>query len=738
MVDQHAEGRMIWMLQLIGCATVNCFVIIAFFTYSSGDPGWAIVQTTHHIHNSEGILGAWFADFCYFLLGFCALFLPIMLTLITIRQWQRLPILSVMGGKRVLQFGLGLFLIVAAICTLCALFLPYSVFHFPAGPGGIVGQKIAWLGLNWLHKIGVSLVALAGLAMGMVLLRIETYAYRGYLNIRQWVTDSCLRRKIPDPKAKTTKTKKKQTMPETEHDVQALIETVNNQVTIGKTKPVAQHGPIATVVDKKTGYIKPHSSMLNQACPSKANQESKQALAKTGQVLQTKLMDFNVQGQVTSVHPGPVVTRYEFQPAPGVRASKITSLSSDIARSLTKTSVRVVEVIPGKTTIGIEIPNTKREMVYLKEVIDAKCFTDSKSPLTMALGKDISGQPIVADLAKMPHLLVAGTTGSGKSVGLNAMLLSLLYKATPEELRLILIDPKMLELSVYEGIPHLLAPVITDMHEASTALRWCVGEMERRYALMAAVGVRNLAGYNEKIRQCRKEGSPLLNPLQTNEDGSVTYLDVMPSIVVLADEYADMMMVVGKEVEQLIARIAQKARAAGIHLILATQRPSVDVITGLIKANIPSRIAFQVSSKIDSRTIIDQQGADQLLGHGDMLYQPPGTALPIRVHGAYVDDDEVHRVVAELSKNKAPTDQINLEKVTQSLANTASGNNDQDEMYQKALDVVVSSKKASISYVQRRLKIGYNRAATLVEQLEENGVISAPNHKGQREVLLDA
>ncbi len=739
MSTSHASGRMAWMLQLIALTTLNVFVFFAFMTYHPGDPGWAIVQKTSSIHNAEGMLGAWFADLAFFVFGLTALFLPLGLTLINIRQCQRLPVWRTVSWQRCLQLIFGTMLVVSAAACLFAMLLPISFMQLPAGPGGIIGQTIAWVGLGWLHQVGLLLIAMAALAMGLVLLQLQPYWHwaRSHMtSLHQGVKARfCLNptKKVADHT--TSKVKKK--APDTDPSTlpQGQMDNTLNEATV---KPVTQSGPIATIVDRKTGYIRPHASMLNQACSSSKNKESKQVLAQTGQVLQSRLLDFNVQGQVSSVHPGPVVTRYEFQPAPGVRASKITSLSSDIARSLSKTSVRVVEVIPGKTTIGIEIPNAKREMVHLKDIIDARCFHDSKSPLTMALGKDISGQPVVADLAKMPHLLVAGTTGSGKSVGLNAMLLSLLYKATPDQLRLILIDPKMLELSVYAGIPHLLAPVITDMHEASTALRWCVGEMERRYALMAAVGVRNLAGYNDKIKQCRAEGSPLLNPLHVAENGAVEYLDVMPSIVVLADEFADMMMVVGKEVEQLIARIAQKARAAGIHLILATQRPSVDVITGLIKANIPSRIAFQVSSKIDSRTIIDQQGADQLLGHGDMLYLPPGTALPTRVHGAYVDDDEVHRVVAELSKNKPPTDLIQLDKLAQSQgSNAASPQDEQDEMYQKAVEVVMESKKASISYVQRRLKIGYNRAATIIEKMEERGLICPPNHKGQREVNVD-
>lgn len=456
-----------------------------------------------------------------------------------------------------------------------------------------------------------------------------------------------------------------------------------------------------------------------------------------------KLADFGVKIEVTAIAPGPVITRFEIQPAPGVKASKISNLAKDLARSMAMVAVRVVEVIPGKSVMGIEVPNENRAMVTLGEVLSTQDYEKSKSPLTLALGHDIAGNPVITDLAKMPHLLVAGTTGSGKSVGVNAMLISLLFKSTPADLRLILVDPKMLELSVYEGIPHLLTPVITDMKEAASGLRWSVAEMERRYQLMAAMGVRNLAGFNKKVRDAIEEGKPLLDPLwQIDQSIHTTpqVLEPLPYIVIVIDEFADMMMVVGKKVEELIARIAQKARAAGIHMILATQRPSVDVITGLIKANVPTRIAFQVSSKIDSRTILDQGGAEQLLGHGDMLYMPPGCALPERVHGAFVDDDEVHRVVAEWKARGEPN---YIEEITQvgedgSLpgeGGAGGSDGEQDELYDIAVALVIESGKCSISSVQRKLRIGYNRAARLVETMEAAGVVSPPAHNGSREVL---
>ncbi len=468
---------------------------------------------------------------------------------------------------------------------------------------------------------------------------------------------------------------------------------------------------------------------------------SSERLHEMSKLLVQKLADFGVKIAVVAVAPGPVITRFEIQPAPGVKASKITNLAKDLARSMAMISVRVVEVIPGKSVMGIEVPNENRAIVSFSEVLSSNEFDKSKSPLTLALGHDIGGNSIVADLAKMPHLLVAGTTGSGKSVGINAMILSMLFKATPEELRLIMVDPKMLELSVYEGIPHLLTPVITDMKEAANGLRWSVAEMERRYQLMATMGVRNLAGYNKKVRDAIAAGEPLLDPLwdiSQSYDTTPRMMEPLPYIVIVIDEFADMMMMVGKKVEELIARIAQKARAAGIHMILATQRPSVDVITGLIKANVPTRIAFQVSSRIDSRTILDQGGAEQLLGHGDMLFMPPGLALPERIHGAFVDDDEVHRVVAEWKLRGEPD---YLEEITQmseesqSVLAAGEGGDEQDELFDQAVAFVTESGKCSTSSVQRKLRIGYNRAARLVEAMEAAGVVSPPAHNGSREVM---
>ncbi|QJQ23347.1 cell division protein FtsK [Pseudomonas sp. SK] len=511
------------------------------------------------------------------------------------------------------------------------------------------------------------------------------------------------------------------------------------------SKRVMKEKQAPLFIDSAVEGTLPSISILDPA-EQKKIEYSPESLAGVGQLLEIKLKEFGVEVTVDSIHPGPVITRYEIQPAAGVKVSRIANLAKDLARSLAVTSVRVVEVIPGKTTVGIEIPNENRQMVRFSEVLATPQYDEQKSPVTLALGHDIGGKPVITDLAKMPHLLVAGTTGSGKSVGVNAMILSILFKSSPEDARLIMIDPKMLELSIYEGIPHLLCPVVTDMKDAANALRWSVAEMERRYKLMAAMGVRNLAGFNRKIKDAQETGEIIHDPLYRREsmDDEPPALKTLPTIVVIVDEFADMMMIVGKKVEELIARIAQKARAAGIHLILATQRPSVDVITGLIKANIPTRMAFQVSSKIDSRTIIDQGGAEQLLGHGDMLYMPPGTSLPIRVHGAFVSDDEVHRVVEAWKLRGAPDyndDILNgVEEAGSGFDGGSGGGGDGDDsesdaLYDEAVQFVLESRRASISAVQRKLKIGYNRAARMIEAMEMAGVVTPMNSNGSREVI---
>ncbi|MBD6006663.1 DNA translocase FtsK, partial [Salmonella enterica subsp. enterica serovar Enteritidis] len=474
--------------------------------------------------------------------------------------------------------------------------------------------------------------------------------------------------------------------------------------------------------------------------PSEVEPVDTFALEQMARLVEARLADFRIKADVVNYSPGPVITRFELNLAPGVKAARISNLSRDLARSLSTVAVRVVEVIPGKPYVGLELPNKKRQTVYLREVLDNAKFRENPSPLTVVLGKDIAGDPVVADLAKMPHLLVAGTTGSGKSVGVNAMILSMLYKAQPEDVRFIMIDPKMLELSVYEGIPHLLTEVVTDMKDAANALRWSVNEMERRYKLMSALGVRNLAGYNEKIAEAARMGRPIPDPYWKPGDSMDVQhpvLEKLPYIVVLVDEFADLMMTVGKKVEELIARLAQKARAAGIHLVLATQRPSVDVITGLIKANIPTRIAFTVSSKIDSRTILDQGGAESLLGMGDMLYSGPNSTMPVRVHGAFVRDQEVHAVVQDWKARGRPqyVDGITSDSESEGGGGGFDGGEELDALFDQAVNFVTQKRKASISGVQRQFRIGYNRAARIIEQMEAQGIVSAQGHNGNREVL---
>ena len=531
------------------------------------------------------------------------------------------------------------------------------------------------------------------------------------------------------PKTPIKKSLETKTVPKTQSVINLKSDKPSEENKLSDTDITEDDKPITKM---------PSTELLDRALDD-GESLSKEDLESLSELLEIKLDEFGIEAEVVSVLPGPVVTRFEIQPAPGTKANKITNIAQDIARSLAVSSVRVVEVIEGKSVVGIEIPNTNRKMVRLKEILASSAFENSKSHLSLALGKDIAGKAVVVNLEKMPHLLVAGTTGSGKSVGINAMLLSLLFKSDPEDVRLILIDPKMLELSVYDGIPHLLTPVITDMSDAANGLRWCVAEMDRRYKLMSAMGVRNLASFNSAIKEASDKGESIQNPLKENEE---EFLEELPSIVVVVDEFADMMMLVGKKVEHLIARIAQKARAAGIHLILATQRPSVDVITGLIKANIPTRISFQVSTKIDSRTVLDQGGAEQLLGYGDMLYLPAGQGVPARVHGAFVGDDEVHRVVDDWKKRGKPD---YVDEITSDLQDTgpipgwsnASGSGEEDdELYDEAVNFVIESRRASISAVQRKLRIGYNRAARLIESMEAAGLVSEMSSNGSREVLV--
>jgi S-DNA-T family DNA segregation ATPase FtsK/SpoIIIE len=744
---------------LIGVAAACAYVLVSLASYSRADPGWSGTGDGGAVHNLGGPTGAWLADLSFSLVGYLAYLFPLMLAyraalLFAERQQPR-----AFSGTTFSLRVLGLVLVMASGTAIVALNLGANG-PLPQGAGGIVGQAVGGAMNTAFNAFGGRLILVAVFLFGVTIFtdlswlrlmdKLGALAINGATGAR--VRAMGLLDELRDRRAR-------------EKQLEARRQVIDQHVEKEKKRTPPKIKPLKPPPEKSdraerekqvplfdapvTGELPP-LELLDPNTEDPDLGYSPEALATLSKLLELKLADFGVTAEVTAVYPGPVITRFEIQPAAGVKVSRISNLAKDLARSLAVISVRVVEVIPGKSVVGVEIPNEHREIVNFREVLSSRAFDQSRSPLTLALGHDISGQPVVADLARMPHLLVAGTTGSGKSVGVNAMLISLLYKSTPADVRLILVDPKMLELSVYDGIPHLLTPVITDMKDAANGLRWCVAEMERRYKLMAAVGVRNLAGYNRKIADAEKAGTPITDPLWTPDQLSMTPVDeqvapdleVLPAIVVVIDEFADMMMIVGKKVEELIARIAQKARAAGIHLILATQRPSVDVITGLIKANIPTRIAFQVSSKVDSRTILDQGGAEQLLGHGDMLYLPPGSGLPNRVHGAFVSDDEVHRVVADWKRRGQPSyiegllDEGSSTAVTAGeLQSEAGGDDESDALYDEAVHFVTKSRRASISSVQRKLRIGYNRAARLIEAMEAAGVVSEMGSNGQREVL---
>jgi len=729
--------------------TVACavFLFISLLTYHNHDPGWSAAGSAK-VANWGGRVGAWVADIFLSLFGFVAYLYP---WLIVLSSWLALKeseeMMVTKKSREWIYRTIGWLFLIISCCALVSFYLP-SHAHLPADSGGIIGDLFA-NGLSLLfNKAGSTLVFITMLLCGVTLVtglswlavidRIGEYTYQlwQYLRARQQVMMANRSKKIVPVIEKSKRIARAEpTLLEKAIPVIAPKPPVVVRVDPPREKKKIE---IDSSIRLAPGALPPFS-LLNPPSPAAEKPFTNISFEELSQLVEQRLGDFGVDVKVVAVHPGPIITRFELELAPGIKVSKITGLAKDIARSLSAVSVRVVEVIPGKSVIGLEIPNENREVVTMREIFESQRYAQSRSPVSLVLGKDISGNPVVVDLTKMPHLLVAGTTGSGKSVSLNAMLLSMLFKSTPEQLRFILIDPKMLELSIYDGIPHLLTPVITDMKDAANALRWCVAEMDRRYRLMSAMGVRNLSTYNQKVTDAIKQGQPLPMPglLVTDEASAKAHLEPLPLIVVIADELADMMMVVGKKVEDLIARIAQKARAAGIHLIIATQRPSVDVITGLIKANIPTRIAFQVSSRIDSRTILDQQGAEQLLGHGDMLYLPPGAGVPIRVHGAYVADEEVHRVVAAWRTGGQPE---YLNEVTQETGDAGAagevGSGEQDPLYDDAVRIVTESRRASISLVQRRLRIGYNRAARMMEEMEASGVVSSMDHSGTREVLV--
>ncbi|MEM1432886.1 MAG: DNA translocase FtsK 4TM domain-containing protein [Pseudomonadota bacterium] len=753
--DSGLPLKEIALLSLLAAAA---FATLSLMSYSPVDPAYSMVGPASQHTNWFGRSGAWFADLTLFLFGRVGILLPLLF--VAVGWWLfRGPVEASRPWEVALR-ALGFLAVGFGGCALCAMHSAASPV-LPAGTGGVIGAWLLDAGLPVFGSVGLTLVSATAVLIG-----VQAGLGLSWLHVADWVGRLLHRltalllawvdRKRDAWRARREARAQRQALiaerverkearaelvlappPVIHRDVPPEVPATAaapsrkarkeaRQPTLF-TAPVAGDGPALDLLDAKV--------------EDPARGYSRESLEAMSRLLELKLADFGITAEVVSVQPGPVVTRFELQPAPGVKVQKISALAKDLARSLAVISVRIVEIIPGKSVIGIEIPNEDREMVRLKEILGSAAFQEKTAPLTLALGSDIAGHPVVADIAKMPHLLVAGTTGSGKSVGVNAMLLSLLYKSAPEDVRLILVDPKMLELSVYEGIPHLLTPVVTDMKDAAQALNWCVGEMERRYKLMSGLGVRNLAGYNRAVTAAADKDEPLTDPHWPEDcDIPAPELEKLPLIVVVIDEFADMMMIVGKKVEQLIARIAQKARAAGIHLVLATQRPSVDVITGLIKANIPTRIGFQVSSKIDSRTILDQGGAEQLLGHGDMLYMPPGTAVPIRVHGAFVSDDEVHRVVQDWKQRGRPD---YLEEVLHGATEDVPGTLDLEEssdsddaLYDEAVAFVLDSRRASISAVQRKLRIGYNRAARLIESMEAQGVVSSMNSNGSREVLV--
>ncbi|GJM07333.1 MAG: DNA translocase FtsK [marine bacterium B5-7] len=752
--------------------------MVSLVTYHITDPGWSNTGAALIIENAGGRAGAWFADFFFYVFGYLAYAFPPILgawAWVVFREGRRIAETDkALVGMRLLGF----LFVMCAGAGLLSLHL-MSNTHLPFKAGGILGAMMENAFVDTLNPGGATLLMIALCLIGVTLFSGLSWLQllEGCGTAGLWAAQkvwAALKIALPQVKdsivnlaarLRERQERKAQARPP---QVAAPTPTIKPAAvaapgakpapTIQAAAPVAERAPAPTMAPpRKAKVFKPRVRAENTKLPSL---DTLDPIQKTMHIVQSqdklqlmadnveaRLQEFGVKAKVEGVYPGPVITRFELSLSPGMKVSRISGLAKDLARSLSITSVRVVEVIPGKSFIGLEIPNEHREMVHMREIFSSEAYDSARSPLSLALGVDIAGDPVVVDLAKMPHLLVAGTTGSGKSVGLNAMLLSFLFKASPEEVRLIMVDPKMLELSIYEGIPHLLTPVVTDMKEAANALRWCVAEMDRRYKLMASQGVRNLASFNKKVKEAKAKGEPIQDPLYpADETGNECYLEPLPCIVVVVDEFADMMMVVGKKVESLIARIAQKARAAGIHMILATQRPSVDVITGLIKSNIPTRISFQVSSRVDSRTVLDQQGAEQLLGHGDMLYMPPGTSLPVRVHGAFVADHEVHNVVKHWCEYGEPDydeEILTGAAVSEFIPGVDSGNpgdsdggdSEQDAFYDQAVRIVTETRRASISLVQRRLKIGYNRAARLIETMESAGIVSPMESNGSREVL---
>ena len=728
---------------------------VALFTYDPADPGFMQASGSGEVNNAIGTVGALIADLLFNFFGRPAYLFTVMvfyLGWMIFREQKTLePLTKADYALRISGF-------LGTLITSCGLAtLHFSPLGFRETAGGIIGQIVGggmeslmkllgastFLFFLWIASVSVFL----GISWFGVMDRIGKWSLIAWESARAKVgqlRDKAEGRRKQAARQDTVEAEKKRTAGRAPPRIEPVMTTLETSARAERERQVPLFEPPAA------GELPP-LSLLDDPPDTKLG-FSEDSLEAMSRLVELKLLDFGIEVEVVSVSPGPIITRFELDPAPGVKVSQISSLSKDIARSLSVQSVRVVEVIPGKSFVGLEIPNENRELVTLGEILKSKVYDEMGSPLTLALGKDIGGHSVVADLSRMPHLLIAGTTGSGKSVAINAMVLSLLYKAKPEHVRLIMVDPKMLELSVYEGIPHLLTPVVTDMKQAANALRWCVAEMDRRYRLMAALGVRNIGGYNRKVKDAIQAGKPIPDPTWTppqleDPDKPIEHptLTPLPFVVLIIDEIADLMLVVGKKIEELIARIAQKARASGIHMLLATQRPSVDVLTGLIKANIPSRIAFQVSAKVDSRTILDQMGAETLLGHGDMLYLATGTSVPVRVHGAFVADHEVHAVVRNLKKGGQPR---YIDEIVQAPTSPTPGlagidsppgagvDAEEDPLYDQAVRIVIETRKASISGVQRRLKIGYNRAARMVESMEQAGLVGPLQSNGSREILL--
>ncbi|GAB3431053.1 DNA translocase FtsK [Massilia solisilvae] len=775
--------RLLSEARWIALAVAFVYFVLILLSYNKADPGWSHASVVPKVSNLGGRAGAWLADLLLFIFGFSAWWWCVCFLRLVWRGYRRLADKFIHETEpepehdhEALIRWIGFVLMFAGSLGLEYLRMWSLKVELPRAPGGVLGQLIGHSANVAFGFTGSTLLLLALFGLGFSLFfqvswlavaerigeAIELTAdwfrlrYEDRIDRKQGEVAAVKRDEVVDhERAKYVEKHAPPAPPKAEPKlgespadsapaaavpVPPPFKIEPAMVAVPKSERVEKEKQVPLFQGLPGDSKLPALSLLDDA-PAAQETVAVETLEFTSRLIEKKLSDFGVEAKVMAAYPGPVVTRYEIEPATGVKGSQIVNLARDLARSLSLTSIRVVETIPGKNYMALELPNPKRQIVRLTEILGSKVYNDSASSLTVALGKDIAGKPVIADLAKMPHLLVAGTTGSGKSVGINATILSLLYKADPDDVRLILIDPKMLEMSVYEGIPHLLAPVVTDMRQAGHALNWAVNEMERRYKLMSKLGVRNLAGYNAKILEAAKREEHIPNPFSLTPDAPEP-LDKLPTIVIIIDELADLMMVVGKKVEELIARIAQKARAAGIHLILATQRPSVDVITGLIKANIPTRIAFQVSSKIDSRTILDQMGAETLLGMGDMLYMPPGTGLPVRVHGAFVSDDEVHRVVKHLQTTGEPNyiegilEGGTLEEGNAEGMPAAEGGGESDAMYDQAVAVVLKHRRASISLVQRHLRIGYNRAARLLEQMEQSGVVSAMQSNGNRDILV--